>query len=322
MLAAKVWSFEMESRRATHAGKGVPMSAGTDHVAPALRPLPQRITASDERFVPIGSRPHSQSDLYQMLLDSSWPFLLGFLISIYLVGNALFALGYWLDEGALENAQPGSYLDAFFFSVQTMATIGYGKIAPHTFAANVLVTIESFIGLFGLALVTGLVFAKFSRPTARVLFSRVAVVTPRDGVPSLMFRVANERGNQVAEAQVHVVLARNEVTTEGEHVRGFHDLAVIRDRNAIFRWSWTVIHRVEQSSPLFGATPESLARDQVEIIVSLIGFDPTFSQTIHARHAYLAQEILIGARFVDILGWQADGRRTIDYSRFHDTIVD
>src|SRR5271167_2290445 len=170
-------------------------------------------------------------DLYFFLTTISWPVLLLIIVALFAVANCLFALCYLID-GGVANARPGSFADAFFFSVQTMATIGYGVMAPRSLFTNVLVSIEALSGLTSLAVVTGLVFARFSRPTARVRFSRVAVISPRDGVPSLMFRAVNQRSNRIVEAQIHVVLSRWEMTREGESMRRFYDLAITRARNA------------------------------------------------------------------------------------------
>jgi inward rectifier potassium channel len=167
-------------------------------------------------------------------------------------------------------------------------------------------------------MVTGLVFAKFSRPTARVLFSRRAVIAPHERVPSLMFRMANERNNTIVEAQIHVVLVRNETTAEGELMRRFHDLEMSRRQTALFVLSWTAIHPITPTSPLHGATPESLAAAEAEIVVSLLGLDEQFSQTVHARHRYAAADIVWNARLVDVLF--RDGRREIDYEHFHDVV--
>jgi len=257
-------------------------------------------------------------DLYYGLVASSWPRLLTLLAATFLAVNALFALAYFALPGSVENARPASFADAFFFSVQTMATIGYGKLAPATPAANAIVTIEVLVGLLGVATVTGLVFAKFSRPTARVLFSSRAVIAPREKVPSLMFRMANERGNAIVEAQVHVVLVRNETTAEGERMRRFHDLEMSRRQTALFMLSWTAIHPITTASPLHGATPESLDAAEAEIVVSLLGIDEQFSQTVHARHRYRAADIVWNARFADILF--RDGQRELDYARFHEVI--
>ena len=272
----------------------------------------------DVNYVVVGESNDFFRDLYHFLLVSSWPRLLGLLAAAYAGANCLFAIAYILQSGSIENAQAGSFLDAFFFSVQTMATVGYGKMVPGTLYAEVLAASESFVGLLGLAVVTGLVFAKFSRPTARVLFSRVAVVTSRDGVPCLVFRLANQRQNQIVEAQMHVVLARNETTAEGESLRRLTDLKMVRSRHALFVLSWTAIHEIVPGSPLYGETEESLRAAEAEIIVSVTGLDDVLSQNVHARHSYVVDEIVWGARFVDILFRLPDGRRAVDYAHFHD----
>jgi inward rectifier potassium channel len=259
-------------------------------------------------------------DLYHILLTASWPRLVLIVAAWYVAGNSFFALGYLLDPGGIDHARAGSFGDAFFFSIQTMATIGYGQMVPHSLFANVLVMIEALVGVLGFALMTGLIFAKFSRPSARVLFSRVAVITQRDGIPSLLFRMANARGNQIVEAQVHLVLARDEITPEGEPFRRLHDLELTRRQHALFTLTWTAVHPITAQSPLAGATPTSLAAADTEIIVSLIGLDETFAQTVHARYTYTARDILWGARFVDVLCRLPNGQRWIDYPRFHDVV--
>jgi inward rectifier potassium channel len=277
------------------------------------------IPQSTPRPAPIRHRAYL-GDLYHFVLAASWVRLLTALVALYVGSNGVFAAAYLLGDHSIQNARPGSFADAFFFSVQTMATIGYGTMVPRTLYANVLVSIESLVGLLGLAMVTGLVFAKFSRPTARVLFSRVAVVSPRDGVPCLMFRLANQRGNQIVEALIHVVLALTETTAEGEVIRHLHDLHMSRAQNALFALTWTAVHPITEASPLFRATHESLAAKEAEVIVSLTGLDETLSQTVHARHSYVSDDILWGARFVDILSRLPDGRRYVDYTHFHDVI--
>lgn len=257
-------------------------------------------------------------DPYHLLLTLDWSQFLALSVVSYLVLNTVFALLYLAGGDCLKNARPGSFADAFFFSVQTMATIGYGAIYPNTDYANILVSIEAFAGLMGVAVGTGLMFARFSRPTARVLFSRVAVIAPLNGVPTLIFRTANERRNQILEAQLGVSLLRNEITIEGEPMRRFYDLQLVRNQTRNFSLTWTVMHPIDESSPLFGATPESLAQSQTDIVITLIGFDETVSQTVHARHYYITEEILFDRRFVDIFSTKQDGRRMIDYSRFHE----
>lgn len=256
-------------------------------------------------------------DLYHFLVTTSWPALIGLIAAAFTLANLLFATGYYFDQG-IENAHSGSFADMFFFSVQTMATIGYGKMEPVTLFSNILVSIEALTGLLALALMTGLVFSKFSRPTARVRFSRKVVIGPRDGANSLMIRAANLRANRIVEADMHVVLARQEVTVEGDTIRRLYDLPMTRSRSAMFALSWTAVHPISTGSPLFGQTRESLANCAAEIIVSIIGLDETFSQTVHARHTYELDEIVWGARFADVLVLHPDGSRSVDYTRFDD----
>jgi inward rectifier potassium channel len=258
-------------------------------------------------------------DFYHQLLTSSWPFLLLKVGAAFVAVNGLFALAYWLG-GGIENAHRGSFADAFFFSVQTMATIGYGKLAPVTFSANLLASSEALAGLLTFALVTGLVFSKFSRPTARVRFTRKAVISLRDGVPSLMFRMANVRANQIVDAQIHVSFARQESTLEGEEVRRFYDLELTRHRNPIFDHSWTAIHPINLNSPLYRATAETLSAADASIVVSLTGIDETFSQTVYARYYYDAEDIIWGARLTDITRRTPDGEFFLDFTRYDEVV--
>jgi inward rectifier potassium channel len=258
-------------------------------------------------------------DFYHQLMISSWPFLLLEVVGAITVINCLFALGY-LVSGGIEHARRGSFADAFFFSVQTMATIGYGKMVPASILANLLASAEALTGLLAFALVTGLVFSKFSRPTARVRFTRNAVIALRDGLPSLMFRMANVRANQIVEAHIHVVLARQERTLEGEEVRRFYDLDLTRYRNTIFNYSWTAIHPIDINSPLYGATAQSLKASDAEITVSLTGIDETFSQTVYARYYYDAEDIIWGARLADITSRTPEGEFYLNFTRYDQVV--
>ncbi|NJR25660.1 MAG: ATP-sensitive inward rectifier potassium channel 10 [Richelia sp. CSU_2_1] len=257
------------------------------------------------------------ADLYHWLLNLGWPqfFLLIFLS--YTVTNSLFALVYLAGGDCITNARPGSFKDAFYFSVQTMATIGYGSMYPRNDYANTVVAVQALFGLWGVAMVTGLAFAKFSRPTARVIFSRVAVIAPFNGVPTLMYRTANQRRNQILEAQQRATLIRDEVTAEGELMRRFYDLQLMRSNSPIFALTWTVMHAIDENSPLYDLTAKDLVEHQTEIVITLTGIDETVSQTIHARHSFVASEVLWDMRFVDIISRTPDGKRVVDYTRFH-----
>jgi inward rectifier potassium channel len=259
-------------------------------------------------------------DLYHRLLRMSWPEFIGLLVVSYLTVNALFALAYLAGGDCIANAQPGSFPDAFFFSVQTMATIGYGALYPKTAYANTLVAIEALVGLLGVAMATGLMFARFSRPTARVLFSQVAIITQLNRVPTLMFRAANQRGNQILEAKLWVTLIREETLPEGYTMRRIYDLNLTRSHTPFFALSWSAMHPIDPDSPLYGATPESLAESNAEILVTLTGTDETVGQSIHARQSYAVQNILWNYRFVDIFHRSSDGRQYINYTLFHDVV--
>jgi inward rectifier potassium channel len=263
-------------------------------------------------------RPIEFDDLYHYLLTASWPVLLAFIAFLFVAANLLFALAYYLDRG-LKGATNGSFADAFFFSVQTMATIGYGHISPASRFANVMVACEALTGLVGLAVVTGLVFAKFSRATARVRFSKYAVVQPRNGVPCLMFRMANLRANRIVEASIHLAMLCDETTAEGEWMRRYYDLKLERQQTPAFSLSWTVIHPIVEGSPLFGHTHEQLAEIETEIIASLTGLDESFGQTVHARHLYVLDDIVWDARLADILIVTPEGA-SLDYARFDEVV--
>lgn len=275
---------------------------------------------AEEGLLRLGAGQAWYEDLYYRAFTISWPRFLMMGALVFLVVNAGFALLYLLQPGAVAGARPGNFGDAFFFSVQTIATIGYGQMWPATRYANLLVTAEVLLGMLTIALVTGLAFARFSRPTARVLFSRIAVIGPVNGQPTLSLRIANERRNQVVQAEVTLSLLRDEVTAEGHFLRRFYDLKLVRARTPVFAMTFVVMHPLDRDSPLYGATPETLAAQQAEIIATLTGTDATLSQTIHARASYLPDDILFDRRFGDIIGVTPDGRRAIDYARFHDTV--
>jgi inward rectifier potassium channel len=274
--------------------------------------------ASGREIVTVGLPRAPWGDLYHTLLTMPWSHFFALLVAGYLLVNALFAAVYFGLGDAIENAVPGSFLDDFFFSVQTLATIGYGRMGPRTLGANAVVAVEALVGMVGLAITTGLVYARFARPTARVLFSKVAVISWYEGVPSLMFRMANARGNQIVEARLRVTLVVNETTAEGHAVRRLHDLRLVRSEHGAFTLTWTAVHPIDAGSPLAGQDPASLERAQADLVVSLSGIDEGLSQNIHARHGYRASDLVWNARFADILDTR-ERRSVVDYRRFHDT---
>jgi inward rectifier potassium channel len=260
-------------------------------------------------------------DPYHLLLTIPWTGFLLLIFIFYIAVNMLFAFAYLLGGDCIANAQPGSFADAFFFSVQTLASIGYGAMYPTTNYANIIVTIEAIISLMTIAVITGLAFARFSQPTARVMFSNVAVITKHDGIDTLMFRTANKRRNMILEANIKVYFMRDEVTAEGQFIRRIHNLPLISNQTPNFSLSWSVMHAIDKDSPLYGMTLDSLINTHASLIVSLTGIDETVVQMVHARHVYGFKDILWNHEFVDILHYTADGHRYIDYEHFHDVLV-
>lgn len=259
-------------------------------------------------------------DLYFHFMDGSW---LRVFVSIgvaYLLSNVVFATLYMLEPPAVSGLSEGSFLDAFAFSVQTMTTIGYGAMSPASAYAHVLVTVEAAVGLLGVALVTGLVFAKASRPRTSVLFSDKVVIHDHDGVPTLVFRVGNARGNDLVEATIRVVAVKEGESSEGQKMRVLHDLALKRDTTPLFAITWTVMHPIDERSPLYGLTEDDLAQSLVALTCTLTAYDATYAQSTHARKLYYPEDIRSGHRFVDVISSLEDGRIMVDYEVFHDTV--
>ncbi|MDT9339066.1 ion channel [Trichodesmium erythraeum 21-75] len=264
------------------------------------------------------------SDFYHWLMTISWRQLWVIIISFYFLINTIFALLYLGSGDGVHNAKPGSFIDAFSFSIQTIATIGYGAMYPTNIYTHILVAIEVFIGLIGIAMITGLMFARFSLPTARVLFSRIAVISPYDGVPTLMFRIANQRQNWIVEAEVKAtVLLNKEVSIEGHSLRKFGDLKLVRSETPMLSLTWLVMHQIDKDSPLYGWSEDdfkNINNQSIQLFITLTGLDETVSQTIHARHVYRLDQILWHQRFVDLISTGIDGRFYLDYSLFHDVV--
>ena len=271
-----------------------------------------------------GLNPLAAFSLYHSLLRISWPGFFSFVIVGYLISNGVFACAYVLcGEDALlvpENQHIGNrFWEAFFFSVHTMATIGYGNITPVGVAANLIVTFEALFGLLGFALITGMLFSRFSRPTAKILFSEKAIVAPYRGITAFEFRITNGRCNEIIELNATVMYSQFE-EADGRILRRFYPLKLERDRVSFFTLSWTLVHPIDESSPLFSKTEQELLAVDAEVLILLTGIDETFSQTVHTRSSYKADEIIWKAKFADIYNPPTPtGRLTIDVRKLHST---
>ena len=271
----------------------------------------------------LGMGGHWFDDLYHRSVRMGWPAFFGLFALVFLALNLVFAGLYLLDaDGLIHSVDTGTtspFLRCFFFSVHTIATVGYGNVYPASLYVNVVVVIEIAVGILVIALTSGLAFARFSIPTARILFSEVAIVRMFEGVPTLMFRAANQRNNFILEASVRLSLLRSVPDGEGT-LRRFYDLPLVRSTSPAFSLSWLVMHRIDEASPLFGMAQADWEASGDELIVLMTGTDSSLAQFISARHGFGLGRVLWGHRFADILGVDSAGRRWIDYDRFHATL--
>ena len=278
---------------------------------------PERINLEEYRATLTRSavaRP--ENNFYHWLLGTSWTKFLLLVIMVYLGTNLLFAFAYlWCGDGAITNAQPGSLLDVFFFSVQTMATIGYGRMTPVGHWPNGIVTFEAFFGIVYSALTTGLAFARFTRPTAGVRFSKVAIVGNHDGIKTLKFRVLNERSSHIVEAQLRLWLIAESMTVEGERYRRSVELPLHRAESPVFSLTWTAMHSLDESSPLAQCLAQS-SNQQWHLLITFTGYHESLANQVYARHVYVPKDIQQNATFMDIVTVLPDGGRVIELANF------
>lgn len=269
-----------------------------------------------------GTPSELRRDLYFHFMDGSWWLLLGALLFAFVLSNGIFAALYLLESNAITGGAHGSFADSFAFSVQTMSTIGYGTLSPATDYANLLVTCEAIFGIFGMAIATGLMFAKASRPRASVLFSQPMLITSFHGKPTLMFRAGNARGNEIVEASMSVSALIDEVSPEGHEMRRMRDVKLVRSGTPLFVLTWQVLHVIDEGSPFYGMTAENIHKRLRVVIVSMTGHDATYGQTVHGRAMYYPEQFRFDHRFVDVISNLEDGRLMIDYDKFHKTVPD
>ena len=271
------------------------------------RSMPKRLRSTVTRM---GAASWHWSDTYHTVLRLSWPRFFLLVICIYLSVNLVFALLYAAVPGTIVNARSGSFVDLFFFSVETLATVGYGVMSPGSIYGHIVASTEIVLGMLVTAVMAGLMFA------------RNMVVTTFNGVPTLMVRVANERNNLILEASVRLTLVRRERTLEGDVFYRVYDLKLERDRSSAFALSWTIMHRIDATSPLHDKTGEDLLLDDAEFYVAISGQDETLNDTVSARKLYEPGDILFGSRYDDILFERESGNWSVDFSKFHDVKPD
>lgn len=281
------------------------------------RPIATR--AGRTEFLKINAAVSGWRDSYHWVLSLTWPRFALFLAVSYVVINLLFGTLYVIRPNCINDLEPGSFPFAFFFSVETLATVGYGHNYPVTLYGHIIVTIEIFIGMIWLAVITGLIFVRFARPTARILFSDSLVIAPHDGRLSLMFRVANLRHTSMAEAEFRIIYSRDEHVLEGEDIRRFYYLKLYPDRMISFPAALTIRHTIDEESPLFGITPERLEKEDAFFIASTVSLELVMAASVQSAKDYAVENIRFGERFVDVYEELPDGRLTVDYGRLHET---
>lgn len=269
------------------------------------------------RFVSEGLTHGWWDDIYHRALTASWPEFFGVATAIFLVLNSAFALLYQIQPDGIANQFPQGFAGAFFFSVETLATVGYGDMHPQTVYAHLVATLEIILGMGGIATVTGLIFARFSRPRARIIFADHPIVRTIDGKRTLMIRAANTRQNVIAQASAKLHLLRIATTPEGFQLRRVEDLNLVRERHPLFMLSWSLMHTIDEDSPLHGEDVDSLARSESLLLLTIEGTDETTAQTMLARREWSHGDIRWNHRYIDMV--RAEGVRThvIDYSLFH-----
>jgi len=270
-------------------------------------------------FLKINTGKREWRDAYHWILSLSWPQFALLISSAYTGLNVVFALLYLIAGDSIAEMPRGSFSAAFFFSVQTLATVGYGHMYPTTLYGNILTTIEIMVGMFGLAVMTGVIFVRFSRPTARIEFTRNVVIAPFDGRPTLMLRVANLRHYGMAEAQFKIMFMRDELVKEGETFRRFYQLKLQFDRIITFPVALTLRHTIDETSPLYGVTAESLQASDARFVTSVVGIETVIQAEVQSQKDYSWRDVRFGERFVEIYTETGEGRLTVDYGRLHDT---
>src|SRR5436305_11017725 len=267
-----------------------------------------------------GLRLNFWADISHRCMTASWPAFIAGAALVFVAFNAGFAFFYWIGNQPISDVPDGAYIQYLYFSIETLSTAGYGDMHPQTHYGHFVATVELFTGIFSMSLMTGLIFARFSRPNARLMFANSPVISSHEGLQTLMIRLANERHNIISNATARLWLFRNIVSMEGQSIRRFYELPLQRNESPALALSWTLYHVIDENSPLYGLIAEDLETSNVSLVLVVSGYDVVAAQTVHARKSYDHPDIRFGHRYADILGTTEDGRIRIDYGRVHETM--
>ena len=282
-------------------------------------PKPRVVELGGREIITEGLALNFWADISHRCLTASWPSFIAGAALVFLGFNAVFAVFYWIGDQPISNVPGGAYIDYLYFSIETLSTAGYGDMHPQTHYGHFIATVELFTGIFSMSLMTGLIFARFSRPNARLLFANNPVISTHEGSPTLMVRLANERQDIIGNATARLWMFKNTVTAEGHPFRRFYELPLLRNESPALALSWTLHHVIDENSPLYGLHPEDLEAANVSFVVVVSGYDVVAAKTVHARKLYDHPDLRFGHRYVDVLTVSEDGKVRIDYGRFHDT---
>jgi inward rectifier potassium channel len=280
-------------------------------------PIPVR--AGKLEFLKLNAEGWEWRDAYHWILSLSWPRFAALVFGAYVALNIAFALAYCLGGNAIAEMPRGSFPEAFFFSIETLSTVGFGHMYPNTAYGHVVTSLEIMVGMFWMAMMTGVIFVRFSRPTARIVFTNSMVIAPFNGRPTLMLRVANLRSNSMVEAEFRVTFIRNETTTEGETGRRFYPLKLMFERLIMFPVALTLRHVIDETSPLHGATADDLRRCEALFMASIVCVDTVIPAPVQSQQDYSWEDVHFGRRFVEIYTDLDDGRLAVDYGRLPET---
>jgi inward rectifier potassium channel len=291
-----------------------------------LEKLKERISKTsivrfgDREIITEGLRLSFWADISHRSMTASWPSFIAGAVFVFIVFNAGFGLLYWLGDQPISNVARNDYLDYLYFSIETLSTAGYGDMHPQTHYGHFVAAVELFTGIFSMSLMTGMIFFRFSRPSARLLFANNPVIAIQDGEPTLMVRFANERHNIIGNATARLWVLKNTISKEGQPVRRFSELSLLKNEHPALALSWTLYHTLDETSPIHNLNADEMGSANIAIAVVVSGYDVVAAQTIHARKTYDYKDIRFGQRYADILENLDDGRIRIDYGKFHDTV--
>jgi len=279
------------------------------------------MSKQDINIIQTGLKKRYLNDIYYYVIKSSWPTFLIVSALVYLLINLFFALLYYYSPAEILNAKPDSLWDAFIFSFQTSSTLGFGRLLPKSNLAHVIVILDTMMGIFYVAIMTGLAFSKFAKPSAKIIFSDKIILSTFDNIPTLMFRLANGRSTHIVDASLNVAVLLPYESKEGIKMRRFFKLPLIGNNNPTFSLSWTAMHQITKDSPLYNLNIEDYHLKKIIIFVSFTGIEDVLSQTIHSNHRFIHSQIIEAKNFADIMSQSEDhSTYTIDFNKFNDIV--